>query len=258
MRLVVVAAIALITTGLAGGANPPLSSLSDTFDDPGSSSTWQVMEGDLQDGIAPRFDIGRTTPGELTIEPGRSWWVDGTRGFALVKPVVGDFVVTLAIRVSGKTSPAPTANWSLSGLLVRRPTTDRTQENWLAFRVGRVDDVDVFERKTTVNGRSELVLSPARSGAVELRVARVGRYFGFLRRYPGQRWQLHRSYWRGDLPPALTVGIDAFSGYDDTKADLVSHVDSIRFSTTAVPAKVRKAVLAGKKSERVLLPYLTR
>ena len=86
----------------------------------------------------------------------------------------------------------------------------------------------------------------------------MGRYFGFLRRYPGQRWQLHRSYWRGDLPRSLTVGIDAFSGYEDTKADLVSHVDSIRFAPAAVPTRLRRAVLSGTKNERTLLPYLTR
>jgi hypothetical protein len=258
MKVAVALAIILMATGLAGAAAPPLASLSDTFADPASTSAWQVLEGDLQDGVAPRFDIARTTPGELTIEPGRSWWVDRTRAFALFKPVTGDFVVTVAIRVTGKTSPAPTANWSLSGLLVRRPTSDRAKENWLAFRVGRVDGVDVFERKTTVNGRSELVLSPAQTGSVELRVARVGRYFELLRRYPGQRWQLHRSYVRSDLPATLGVGIDAFSGYEDTKADLVSHVDSIRFSPTGVPARLKKAVLAGTKPERSLLQYLIR
>jgi hypothetical protein len=124
------------------------------------------------------------------VVPGRSWWVDGTRAFALVKPVQGDFVATVRIRVTGTGGPTPTANWSLSGLLVRRPTADRIDESWLAFRVGRVDGSDVFERKTTRSGHSVLVLSPAKPGWVDLRVARVGGYFAFLRRYPGGTWHL--------------------------------------------------------------------
>ena len=32
----------------------------------------------------------------------------------------------------------------------------------------------------------------------------------------------------------------AFSGFDDTKADLVSHVDHVHFAPTCVPAKLKK------------------
>lgn len=253
-----VIAAALILTAVAGAAAVPLASLSDSFDDAATVSRWQAVEGDLQDGVAPRFDIDQTTAGELTIVPGRSWWVHGERAFALLKPVVGDFVVTLKIRVSGKESALPTANWSLSGLLIRRATNDRARENWLAFRVGRVNELDVFERKTTVNGTSVLKLSPAATGWVDLRVARVGSHFVFLRRAVGGKWQHHWSYVRTDLPRSLLVGVDSFSGYEDTKADLVSHVDHIRFAATGVPGALRKAVLAGSKSEGALLPYLKR
>jgi hypothetical protein len=184
--------------------------------------------------------------------------VDGTRAFALMKPVTGDFVTTLRLRVTGREGPVPTADWSLSGLLVRRPTADRGKESWLSFRVGRVKGKDVFERKTTTAGESVLVLSPAVPGWVDLRVARVGKYFVFLRRFPGKSWVLNHVYLRRDLPAALTVGVDAFSGYADTKADLVSHVDSIRFASTGVPGVLKKRVLAGKKSTSALLKYLTR
>ncbi|HUQ21582.1 MAG TPA: hypothetical protein VM049_01050 [Gaiellaceae bacterium] len=248
----------LVLVAAAGAAGVPLASLSDPFDDAGTVSEWQVIEGDLQDGVAPRFDIDETTDGELTIVPGRSWWVNRDRAFALMKPVVGDFVATTRIRISGKTNAFPTANWSLSGLLVRRPVSDRARENWLAFRVGRVDGVDVFERKTTVNGTSALALSARPGGWLELRVARVGPQFVFLYRAPGGKWKHHWTYQRGDLPAKLTVGIDAFSGYDDTGADLVSHVDSLTFASTRVPGPLRRAVVAGKKPVRALLPYLTR
>ena len=249
---------ALVVTAVAGGAAVPLTSFSDSFDDAATASLWQAMDGDLQDGVPPRYDIDKTTPGELTIVPGRSWWVHRERAFALLKSIKGDFVATLKIRVSGKETVAPTANWSLSGMLIRRATSDRAKENWLAFRIGRVDEADVFERKTTVNGFSVLKLSPAPTGWVELRIGRVGSHFVFLRRAAGGSWQHHWSYVRPDLPQSLLVGVDSFSGYEDTRADLVSHVDYVKFAATGVPGALRKAVLVGRKPERLLLPYLKR
>jgi len=256
MRLVLGFALGLVLVASAGAA--PLPSLSDTFDSPATLSNWLVMDGDLPDGDTTTYDVGKTAAGELTVVPGRSWWVDQTRAFYLFKPVTGDFMASLRLRVTGKAGDEPTANWSLSGLLVRRPTTDRTQESWLSFRIGRVNNVDVFERKTTNHGRSVLVLTPTKPGWVELRVARVGQYFALVYRYPGAKWRFQYAYWRPDLPQPLTVGIDAFSGDNGTKADLVSHVDSITFASTGVPGPLKKAVLAGKKPAAKLLPYLTR
>jgi len=249
LKLVLLAALAVAA---------PLPSLSDEFSDPATASQWQVMQGDLADGVAPAFDIAKTAAGELTIVPGRSWWVDGTRAFYLYKPVQGDFVVTTRLHVTGRDGATPTADWSLSGLLVRRPTDDRTKESWVSFRVGRRGGKDVFERKTTFAGTSALVLSPAQPGWVELRIARVGRYFVLLRRLPGGAWTPHFTYIRRDLPLALTAGIDAFSGYGDTKPDLVSHVDWIRFAATGVPAPLRRAVLGGRRPPAALNRFLAR
>jgi hypothetical protein len=242
----------------ASAAAAPLPSLSDEFNDPATASQWQVLQGDLADGVAPTFDIAKSTPGELTITPGRSWWVDGTRAFYLYKPVTGDFVVTARLHVTGREGATPTADWSLSGLLVRRPTDNRGQENWVSFRVGRRGGKDVFERKTTVTGTSTLVLNPAQPGWVELRIARVGRYLVLLRRYGAGAFTPHFTYIRRDLPLALTAGIDAFSGYGDVKADLVSHVDWIHFASTGVPGPLRRAVLAGKRPPAAITRYLNR
>jgi hypothetical protein len=68
----------------------------------------------------------------------------------------------------------------------------------------------------------------------------------------------HFTYVGRDLPLALTAGIDAFSGYGDTKADLVSHVDWIHFASTGVPGPLRRAVLAGKRPPSALTRFLTR
>jgi hypothetical protein len=255
-RLLAVSAGVLAVAATAGAA--PLPSLSDTFDNPATGATWQVIQGDYPDGDSTTFDIAKTTPGELTIVPGRSWWVDQTRGFYLYKPVTGDFMASLRLRVTGRDGTVPTANWSLSGLLIRRPVADRAQESWVSFRIGRVNNVDVFERKSTNHGRSALILTPTKPGWVELRVARVGQYFALLYRYPGGAWRFHYAYWRPDLPQTLTVGIDSFSGDNDTKADLVSHVDSLLFASTGVPGPLKKQVLAGKKPASLLLRYLTR
>ena len=172
-------AILALSAGLAAAtaAAAPLPSLSDEFDVPSTAFQWQEMRGDLADGVVPTWDIAQSAPGELTITPGRSWWVDGTRAFYLYKPVTGDFVVTARLHVTGRAGPSPTTDWSLSGLLVRRPTDNRGQESWVSFRTGRRAGKDVFERKTTSAGVSPLVLSPAQQGWVELRIARVGRYF---------------------------------------------------------------------------------
>src|SRR3954470_20448062 len=152
MRLAILA----LSVGLAAttAAAAPLPLLNDEFDVPSTASQWQELRGDLADGVVPTWDIAQSTPGELTITPGRSWWVDGTRAFYLYKPVVGDFVVTARLRVTGREAAVPGADWSLSGLLVRRPTDNRAQENWVSFRTGRRDGKDVFERKTTAAGVS--------------------------------------------------------------------------------------------------------
>jgi hypothetical protein len=256
LRKLAILAVVLAAAGSAAAA--PLPTLSDEFNDAATTAQWQVMQGDLADAVAPAFDIAKTTPGELTITPGRSWWVDGTRAFYLYKPVNGDFVVTTRLRVTGRDGASPTADWSLSGLLVRRPTDNRGQENWVSFRVGRRGGKDVFERKTTLAGTSILVLTPAQPGWVELRIARVGRYFFLLRRYGAGPFTTHFTYIRRDLPLALTAGIDAFSGYGDTKADLVSHVDWIHFGSTGIPGPVRRAVLLGKRPPAALVRYLNR
>jgi hypothetical protein len=69
---------------------------------------------------------------------------------------------------------------------------------------------------------------------------------------------MHFTYIRRDLSPALTAGIDAFSGYWDTKADLASHLDWIHVASTGVPGSLRRAVLAGRRPPAALVRYLNR
>jgi hypothetical protein len=247
-----------VATGAAGAGGLPAS---DEFADPAvTAAGWKELDGDLRDGVRPHFDVGASAAGQLTIVPGRSWWVDDSRAFYLYKPLRGDFKATMLVDATGANGPVPTANWSLSGILVRSPSGDRDRrgENWVSFRSGAVGGQPVFERKTTVQSRSELVLAAETPGWVELRIARVGPKLVLLRRYPGAAWKLHWVYSRYDLPKTLQVGIDAFSGFEDTKADLVSHVDWFHFAPTGVPAKLKAKYLHGRARLRKLLPYLER
>ena len=71
--------VALLVAAATAGA-APLPSQSDEFADSATTAQWQVMQGDLADGVAPAFDIAKTTPGELTIiAAGRSYVGGGTR-----------------------------------------------------------------------------------------------------------------------------------------------------------------------------------
>jgi hypothetical protein len=225
-----------------------LAALSDDFDSPALGG-WQSMEGEIRDGGHTTFSTGH---GELTVHTAQSTWFRTQHGFELWKRVSGDFAATVRLRVSGEAGPVPTANWSLAGLLVRSPRSTTQSENWLNFTVGRVSGASVVERKSTRFSNSQLVLDEVPDGWIELRTVRIGPRFFLLRRSDGDRWRLHWEYQRPDLPRVLDVGVDAQSGTDDDHADLVAHVDYVRFAPTGVPASLRR-VPAPR-----LLRYLTR
>jgi hypothetical protein len=234
------AAAAVLAGGavLAGRAVAGLPALSDDF---GTAALvgWSTMRGD-DFGDGTDHEIG-VHDGALTIVPVRSWWVDDKEAAYVWKQVAGDFVATMRVQVTGKTSDDPAANWSLSGILVRDPRSTHANENWVAFRTGFVNGSRVYERKTTLRSHSILVLGSSPSGWVDLRVARVGSRFFLLKRNAGGKWVEHWSYNRPDLAKTLQVGIDAFSGDESPHADLISRVDWFRFAPTGVPAKLRAA-----------------
>ncbi len=65
-------------------------------------------------------------------------------------------------------------------------------------------------------------------------------------------------YWRCDLTGLLKVGVDAVVGFEDTQADLVSHVETVALVPTRVSATRRGTLRTGRECGRALLPYLTR
>jgi hypothetical protein len=264
-RILVAAALGALTLAAQAGAQatPPLGTLSDDFSSAGRLADWEIDQGDVQSGPPARFDVGRSAAGQLTVIAAYSWWVDATHAFSLMKPVTGDFSVTMRIRASGRSTPLPRANWSLAGLLVRAPGTDRSHENWIGWTIGGVTGTPVFERKTTQESVSHLILIPRRPGWVQLRVVRVADQFALLRRYPKGHWVLQTVYTRPDLPATLDVGLDAQSGFDNRPgfgqvADLVAHVDGIRFADPGLPPDLRATVASGQTALSSLRGYLTR
>jgi hypothetical protein len=240
--------VALGGLALAALGATPLATLSDEFET-SPLAGWNVTYGDdfgdgTDHGVAVR-------DGALTLTPRTSWWVDDREALYVAKPVTGDFVATMRVRVTGTESEEPRSNWTLSGILARDPRSTHARENWVSFRTGWVDGGWVYERKTTQGSRSRLVLWPSHDGWVDLRLARVGARFLLLRR-DGSAWKLHWEYARPDFGKALQVGIDAFTGYDAPRGDMVARVDWIHFAPTGIPAGQRKAPAAR------LLRYLTR
>ena len=243
------AAIAVCCVLAAGAAAAGLPSLSDEFASPALTG-WSTMRGDdFGDGTNHQIDV---QGGALTIVPVRSWWVDDKEAAYVWKQVTGDFVATMRVQVTGTASDDPGANWSLSGILVRDPRSTHANENWVAFRTGFVNGSRVYERKTTLGSHSILVLGSSPSGWVDLRVARVGSRFFFLKRNPAGKWIEHWSYNRPDLAKTLQVGIDAFSGDESPHADMISRVDWFHFAPTRVPTRLRGA------KDAKLVPILAR
>ena len=238
--------------GTAWAAGPP-SSLSDEFDGTALAG-WEQMQGDAPEGNARVGAAG----GLLTIHSAHASWIRDRRAFYIWKDVTGDFVATTRIMVTGENGETPTADWSLAGLLVRRTTDDPTHENWIGWTTGVVSGAPVFERKTTARSASVLQLLPARTGWLELRVARVGSVFLLLRRYPGERWIYAARYVRADLPRTLQVGIDAQSGYGNDFADLVAQADYVHFAPTGVPPALRTRLQRSTTPTAALLRYVAR
>jgi hypothetical protein len=250
LLIVATAALCLAAGSSAGGS---VAALSDEFDD-ATLAGWQQMQGDATVDPARVSAAG----GVLTIHSAHASWVREQRAYYIWKDVAGDFSVTTRVKVTGESAETPTADWSLAGLLVRRPDTDRSHESWIGWTTGGVSSKQVFERKTTTRSTSILELQPARTGWLELRVVRLGAVFLLLHRYPDGGWLYDGQYRRPDLPKTVEVGIDAQSGWGVDFADLVAHVDYVRFAETGLPRALRAKLQHTYVVSRSVLRYVTR
>ena len=237
-------------------SNDDLQGLSDEFGDEKSLANWkQFHEAEGWRSMIKSIDVNKTTAGSLTLEPSVAGWFEEYQGAYIFKEVTGNFFVSARVKTRGRETEMPTMLWSLAGLMVRAPRPDSTKdkwqprgENWLFFTTGVADPVTqpVFESKTTGNSKSNLKLRPAKTGWVELGIARVRSAFILVYRFDGEtKWTVHERFHRRDLPRTLQVGINAYSGgytheeqdpfkfntmqSKNGKADLVLNVDYMRF-----------------------------
>lgn len=250
--------LALAAAALPSAADD-LSPLSDEFSSAESLAKWTRF--DQAEGWPDMLKRASIADGKLALEPWTSGWYAEFHAPFLYRDVEGSFVATARVRVRGKESEIPAEPWSLAGLMVReaRPDSGRKWEprgeNWLFLTTGIAVETGkpVFETKTTVNSRSNLKLTPARAGWIELRIVRVGPAFILMSRYDGESWEVRERFYRADLPRALQVGVNVYTGWNsakdfendpqkfnatvlkDRRADAILEVDWIRFARPVVP-----------------------
>lgn len=254
-----------------------LTALSDEFESTASLENWQQYHA--VEGWPDMIKVLEVEDGLLRLEPYTSGWYADYHAPFMFQEVTGDFVVTTRLKASGQTSDLPTEQWSLTGLMARAPrditaeTWEANGENWVFITTGIADRLNrpVFETKTTVNSDSRLRLHNARSGWLELRLARIGANFILLYRYEGEaEWVIQERFYREDMPETLQVGLVAYTDWltadhldpetfnttliTDGTPDLVVEVDYIRFAPVNAPAEVVNLRSAAVSDVLAMLP----
>ena len=260
------AAIILVMMGGAGLAQPSatkeppadVSTMSDEFDGNALDPKWTRF--DARYGWPDKlkaFDVGKTVPGSLHLEPYHGAWVRDLNAPFLFQTIEGDFDVRARVRVRGSANDVPGGTWSLGGLMARVPngldskSWEPRRENWhfITTGVGLERGKPMTETKGTYNSFSSLKLRPFQPGWVELRLVRVGMTLFALARPDGaSRWQVRDRFYRMEFNPYMQVGLIAYTTSDDVpparedpvkenaavdkapKVDMLMDVDWIRFS----------------------------
>src|SRR6185436_2650295 len=209
MRRVRVAFLAGLTAAVLGvpasaHAQNDLGALNDEFEDAATLADWTqryVVEQWPADQLE-LWDIDATQPGRMVMMPFTVTWYQNYEGPLVFKSVTGDFAITTEVHARNRAGTgAPSCDFSLAGIMVRRPRADVAStwtpghENYVFLSVGRGTTPGwSYETKTTVNSASTLILSPAPGGDVTLQTARIGSVVINLRREPGGPWVVHRRY----------------------------------------------------------------
>jgi hypothetical protein len=254
-RLIPLVVLLVCAPGLADD----IASLSDEFDDAASLPQWQRVYQIEQSGAnqLQRFAID---DGQLVMVPHASVWYQDYRGVLAYKEVVGDFVVSTHVNVTGRSGQgAPRAQFSLAGIMIRTPrdVTPRTWrpggENYVFLSLGAADQPGryQFEVKTTRDSHSQLQIEDGAAQA-EIRAARIGDALILLRRFPDENWRVHRRYHRPDMPATLQVGMTCYTDWPTCNGmapaehnrtvvrggnpDLIARFDYYRFARPNVPA----------------------
>lgn len=267
MRSSLTGLLAVVLLSAVPLAADPLAALTDEFDSAATISNWsRVMatEGWNADQVQTR-NINTSRTGWFRMVPYTSTWYENYRGELSFKNVTGNFVITTTVQVSNRAqTAAPASNYSLAGIMVRTPraiSNPATEwavggENYvfLSHGAGNTPGTFQFEVKTTENSVSTLFIDSA-GGQFEstLQVARLGDYLIMLRRTPTMAWQVHRRYYRPDMPSTLQVGMTVYTDYNGVVAtgltpfqhngtviagqnpDLSADFDYMRYATPTLP-----------------------
>jgi hypothetical protein len=238
--------LAFVLMVFTAAAQDDLSHLNDDFEAGNTLSNWKFFH------ITEKFpdrvrkvDINKTEKGCLYLEPTASGWYADFQAPFMYKELENDFDVRAKINVSGLSTPIPTLDWSLAGLMIRKPkvtTMENWQprtENWLFLTTGVMEPaaVPAFETKTTINSQSALKFHPAKGGWVEIRIVHIGEDFVLLNRYEKEEWKVLDIFKRPDLTGTLQVGLNAYTGWnvfpDEYKNDPKKQNETIQQSTKA-------------------------
>ena len=191
----------------------------------------QVTEGwDIQSLEA--HNISTSYPGQFMMMPYTVSWYGNWRGPLMYRMGVGDFVLTTHITVTNRTEDdIPGSAYSLGGVMVRNPKSmtegsedwQSDEEDYVFLSIGRAADnhpscpgcpAPHFEVKSTTNSSSILQVSSVDTNVVEIRMVRLHPYILVLYRFPGQAWEVHHRYQRGDLEDTLQVGMVTYTDWN--------------------------------------------
>jgi hypothetical protein len=275
-RLMLLVAVGLSLT--IARAYDDLTILSDEFDAAHTITNWQriyQVEG-WGNNVLERFDINTSSAGRMTMVPYTSTWYAEWRGELTFKTVTGDFVITTDVEPRNRAGPGPPGSqFSLAGILVRAPRamTNPAQwapggQNYVFLSLGAANSPGTYqyEVKTTSNSVSTLYLSNNAPARASIQVARLGPHLIMLRRDQGGAWQVHRRYFRPDLPATLQAGLTVYTDWAVCEAvgfqyqnqlvltnglrlpngavvsgcnpDLVAAFDYVRYARPVIPANL--------------------
>ena len=258
----------------SSNSSDELVKLSDDFQHPASLKNWlrvyqieKTAANQLQ-----RIDIGESSKGWMTFVPYTSTWYKDYRGILVHKRVKGDFVVTTRVKTSNRTGRgAPRSQYSLAGIMIRTPrnitpaTWKPGGENYLFLSHGAANQPGTYqlEVKTTRNSDSRLEIKPTQYAEVEIRIARLGNHFILFRKDPNSRWQVHRRYFRSDMPQGLQVGMTVYTDYGTASRipaaqhnrtiirtgnpDLIASFDYFRFHSPVVPSSWKGKAISNSR-----------
>lgn len=261
-RILLLALFAL-SSGSTAHAQNDLGFLNDEFEDSATLGNWQerwIAEGWSADQLE-LWDIDASQPGRMVMMPYTVTWYGNYEGPLVFKRLGGDFAITTQVHATNRAGAgAPSRDYSLAGIMIRRPRTDdastwtQGHEAYVFLSLGRgIAPGWQYEVKTTVNSASTLELSPAPGADATLQTARIGDAVITLRREPSQPWVVHRRYHRTDLPETLQVGLVSYTDWPNVSGldpyvhnstvlngtpDLLASFEYARFFRPVVPPEL--------------------